>query len=137
MEAAMTKYVEGLAHHATLEDRGDYLMVAVSGSIGADDLAGGMNLWEPTVQFCRERKCFNVLLDAREVQVDFRLYHMVRIALDLSIFKSLPLRVALIVKAEAIRPDHAFEAVAAQEGVTARVFADSDEALTWLLACDS
>lgn len=130
----MTKYVEGLDYHAALEDRGQYILVAMKGHFSGEALAGGVNPWEPAVQFCRERECFNTLIDCRGLEVDVRLYHVIRVALDLSIFRDIPLRVALLVKAEAIRPDHAFEAVAAQEGVAVEVFTEFDDALTWLLS---
>ena len=93
-------------------------------------LAKKENLFKPLIDECRRENCFEAIVDARELQVEFDTVALFRAGVDAASMNEFGLRVALIARKNMI--SSFFADVTHNRGAQVEVFTDRESAQTWL-----
>jgi len=113
-----------------IEEKPDYLVATFSGT---------GNLYEVTRQFpsmageCRSRSKSRLLINIAGAQMDLSVLDRYAPGRSAAVFGRNGIRVAAVGTPEQLDPQRLAEVVANNRGVTARVFADVENAVEWLL----
>ena len=106
------------------------LYVRLSGKFPKELLHSKENLFQPLINACSSHNCKKVLVDARDVQIDFGTMAIFRAGEDVAFLSRKGLRIALLVTKEMIDPF--FETVAMNRGGNPSIFTDMQAARDWI-----
>ena len=109
---------------------GSVVHVRLSGVFPNERLSTQENLFKPLVDACKQANCREVIIDARELQVEFDTLAMFRAGVDAASLNEFGLRVALVAR-EDMRSSF-FDDVTYNRAAPVRVFTDLASAQLWL-----
>ena len=104
--------------------------VRLSGVFPKERLAFEENLFKPLVDACKQANCREVIVDARELQVEFDTLAMFRAGVDAASLNEFGLRVALIARENML--SSFFDDVTYNRAAPVRVFTDLKRAQLWI-----
>lgn len=106
------------------------LQVHLSGNFPNELFHKEENLFQPLIDACSTHKCKKVLVDARDLTVNFDTFQTYDAGKNAAILSHLSLRVALLAREDMIDPF--FENVVSNRGGKIGLFTDKQAALAWL-----
>jgi hypothetical protein len=120
-----------MSYEKHVERRADHIVIRYTGSMTADDLPKGRNVFQDIAALCQSSGCERVLLDARELSVDLGTFDFFQLGSKVAEVSDRRIRFAMLGTVEQTL-DVLMEDVAANRGANARSFTDETEALAWL-----
>ena len=99
---------------------------------GTMTLEDQRTIGEAIMDECQRRKCGRALADARQQAGDLSIIDWHELATQLQPNWPRDLYLAIVDRADRLKPDRFLETVARNRGVPVRVFSDMDEAVAWL-----
>lgn len=109
---------------------GGVVHVRLSGVFPNERLSTQENLFKPLVDACKQANCREVIVDARELQVEFDTLAMFRAGVDAASLNEFGLRVALIARKDML--SSFFDDVTFNRAAPVRVFMDLESAQLWV-----
>jgi hypothetical protein len=104
--------------------------VRLSGTYPNARLASSENLFQPLIEACRRGNCRRVIVDARELQVNFNTAALFRAGVDAATLNEFNLCVALVARKDMISPF--FDDVIRNRCARVEVFKELESARSWI-----
>jgi hypothetical protein len=117
-------------YHQRFQIKEGVLHVRLSGEFPDELLQKLENLFQPLIDACSEYHCKKVLIDARNLNVDFDTLTLFRSGKDAATLADIGLRVALLARKDMLDPF--FDDVASNRSGHVCIFTHMGSALDWL-----